>query len=188
MATASKTNGASRKTSNGAPQANGKSNGRTNGKSKAMDAVALPKADHPKGPSGTRLFHLRTRSGWGRHTLQNAAGQKATLAICVRCRNYRGQWKRHGRQALVYGYWGLPALGVKGAAIAVGIAEAIGVVFLWWRSRPVLRPSTHLRLDLIRTMWHVGAPVSGERLVPQPGILERPAHRPGRRAERAREG
>ncbi|MCI0461250.1 MAG: transposase [Gemmataceae bacterium] len=65
------------------------------------------KADHPKGPSGTRLFHLRQRSGWGRHTLQNAAGQKATLQICVRCRNYRGQWKRHGRQALVYGYWGL---------------------------------------------------------------------------------
>ncbi len=65
------------------------------------------KADHPKGPSGTRVFHLRKRSGWGRHTLRNAAGQKATLQICVRCRNYRGQWKRRGRQALVYGYWGL---------------------------------------------------------------------------------
>jgi putative transposase len=65
------------------------------------------KADHPKGPSGTRLFHLRQRSGWRRHTVQNAAGRKATLQICVRCRNYRGQWKRHGRQALVYGYWGL---------------------------------------------------------------------------------
>jgi hypothetical protein len=65
------------------------------------------KADHPKGPSGTRVFHLRQRSGWGRHTLRNAAGRQATLSICVRCRNYRGQWKRHGRQALVYGYWGL---------------------------------------------------------------------------------
>jgi hypothetical protein len=65
------------------------------------------KADHPQGPSGTRVFHLRRRSGWGRHRLRNAAGQKATLSICVRCRNYRGQWKRHGRQALVYGYWGL---------------------------------------------------------------------------------
>jgi len=65
------------------------------------------KADHPKGPGGTRVFPLWKRSGWGRHTLQNAAGQKATLRICVRCRNYRGQWKRHGRQALVYGYWGL---------------------------------------------------------------------------------
>jgi putative transposase len=65
------------------------------------------KADHPKGPSGTRVFHLRKRSGWERHTLQNAAGQKATIRICVRCRNYQGQWQRHGRQALVYGYWGL---------------------------------------------------------------------------------
>ncbi|SPP65503.1 MATE family efflux transporter [Nitrospira lenta] len=72
---------------------------------------------------------------------------------------------------LVYGYWGLPALGVKGAAIAVGIAEAIGVAFLWRRSRPILHSSTHIRLDLIRTMWHVGAPVSGERIVQQAGIL-----------------
>jgi Transposase DDE domain len=64
-------------------------------------------ADHPKGPSGSRVFHLRKRSGWGRHTLRNAAGRKATLQVCVRCRNYRGQWRRHGRQALVYGYWGL---------------------------------------------------------------------------------
>jgi len=65
------------------------------------------KADHPQGPSNTRVFHLRKKSGWGRHTLRNKAGRKATLLICVRCRNYRGQWKRHGRQALVYGYWGL---------------------------------------------------------------------------------
>lgn len=72
---------------------------------------------------------------------------------------------------LVYGYWGLPAIGVKGAAIAVGIAEAIGVAFLLWYSRPVLKPSTHLRLDLIHTMWQVGAPVSGERIVQQAGIL-----------------
>ena len=65
------------------------------------------KADHPRGPSGTRVFHLRKRSGWGQHTLRNAAGQKATIQICVRCRNYQGERKRQGRQALVYGYWGL---------------------------------------------------------------------------------
>jgi putative transposase len=65
------------------------------------------KADHPKGPSGTRAFHARKRGGWGRHTLRNAAGQKATIQVCVKCRNYRGSWKRHGRQALVYGFWGL---------------------------------------------------------------------------------
>jgi len=72
---------------------------------------------------------------------------------------------------LVYGYWGLPAVGVKGAAIAVGIAEAIGVAFLLWHSRPVLQSSTHFRLHLIHTMWNVGAPVSGERIVQQAGIL-----------------
>jgi putative transposase len=65
------------------------------------------KADHPKGPSGTRVFHLQKRSGWGRHTLRNAAGQKATLQVGVQCRNLRGERKQHGRQALVYGYWGL---------------------------------------------------------------------------------
>jgi hypothetical protein len=60
------------------------------------------KADHPKGPSGTRVFHLCKRSGWSQHTLCNEAGQQATIQICVRCRNYRGQWQRHGRQASSY--------------------------------------------------------------------------------------
>ena len=65
------------------------------------------KADHPKGPSGTRLFHLRKRGGWSRHTLRDSTGRTATLQICVKCRNLRGERHRHGRQALVYGYWGL---------------------------------------------------------------------------------
>ncbi len=64
-------------------------------------------ADHPKGPGGTRVFHLRKRSGWGRYTLQDDRKRRATVSICVKCRNYRGQWKRHGRQALVYAFWGL---------------------------------------------------------------------------------
>ncbi len=65
------------------------------------------KADHPKGPSGTRVFHLRKRSGWSRHTLKSSDGRTATIQICVKCRNLRGERKKHGRQALVYGYWGL---------------------------------------------------------------------------------
>ncbi len=70
------------------------------------------KADHPKGPSGTRVFHLRRRGGWGRYTLTASDGRKATVSICVKCRNYRGQWQRQGRQTLVYAYWGLsPASG-----------------------------------------------------------------------------
>jgi putative transposase len=65
------------------------------------------KADHPKGPSGTRVFHLRKRGGWSRYTLTGKGGRKATVSICVKCRNDRGPWKRHGRQALVYAYWDL---------------------------------------------------------------------------------
>ncbi len=65
------------------------------------------KADHPKGPGGTRVFHVRKRGGWGRHTLTGGGGRKATVSVCVKCRNYRGQWKRHGRQTLVYAFWGL---------------------------------------------------------------------------------
>lgn len=65
------------------------------------------KADHPKGPGGTRVFHLRTKSGWGRYTLTNDQGRRATVSICVKCRNRRGERGKHGRQALVYAFWKL---------------------------------------------------------------------------------
>jgi putative transposase len=65
------------------------------------------KADHPQGPSGTRVFHLWRRGGWSRYTLTAGDGRRATVSIGVKCRNYRGQWRRHGRQALVYAFWGL---------------------------------------------------------------------------------
>ena len=65
------------------------------------------KADHPKGPSGTRVFHLRKRGGWSHYTLTGKGGRKATVSICVKCRNQRGERKKHGRQALVYAFWGL---------------------------------------------------------------------------------
>jgi putative MATE family efflux protein len=72
---------------------------------------------------------------------------------------------------LIYGQWGFPAFGVKGAAVAVGVAEATGSLFLFGRCREIFKPSNRLRLDLIRTIWEVGAPVSGERVVQQAGIL-----------------
>ncbi len=72
---------------------------------------------------------------------------------------------------LIYGSWGLPALGIKGAGIAVGFAESAGVAFLLWRCRPLLSQPTGLRRDVIRAVWQVGAPVSGERVVQQGGIM-----------------
>ena len=72
---------------------------------------------------------------------------------------------------LIYGRWGLPVLGVKGAAIAVGVAEAIGTSYLLLHCSPLLHRSTHIRFDLFRSIWQIGAPVSGERIVQQAGIL-----------------
>jgi putative transposase len=56
-------------------------------------------------PTGIRAFQIWKRGGWGTHTLRSGK-QSATVPICVYCGNYRGQWKRHGRYAWVYAYWG----------------------------------------------------------------------------------
>jgi len=64
------------------------------------------KPDHAKGPSGTQVFRTRKTSGWDSYTVTERGGRTATVGICIKCRNYRGQWKRHGRQTLVYAYWG----------------------------------------------------------------------------------
>jgi putative transposase len=63
-------------------------------------------ADHPKGPSGTRVFTVAKRSGWFEHTVVSGA-RSARVAICVACRNYRGRWRRKGRQRLIYACWGV---------------------------------------------------------------------------------
>jgi hypothetical protein len=62
--------------------------------------------DHPKGPSGSRVFAACKRSGWSRYTLTDQEGRKASVGVCVKCRNRRGERGRHGREALVYAYGG----------------------------------------------------------------------------------
>ena len=64
------------------------------------------KATHPKGPSGTQILAAWKKSGWGQYTMTNAEKRRATLAVCVKCRNRRGERGRHGREALVYAYGG----------------------------------------------------------------------------------
>jgi Transposase DDE domain len=63
-------------------------------------------AEHPAGPSGSRVFAYARKSGWASYTLKSG-GRTATVGVCVKCRNYKGQWGRHGRQRLVYAFWGL---------------------------------------------------------------------------------
>lgn len=58
------------------------------------------------GPSGSYVSRAWKVSGWSTYTLADAKKQTATVSIRVKCRDYRGQWKRHGRQALIYAYWG----------------------------------------------------------------------------------
>src|SRR3954452_20769142 len=60
----------------------------------------------PGGPTGSYVFRTWKKSGWAEYTLTDARKRTATVSICVKCRNYRGQWKRRGRQPLVYAYWG----------------------------------------------------------------------------------
>jgi putative transposase len=64
------------------------------------------KADHPQGPSGSRVFGAYKRSGWSSYTLTDAKKRTATVQVCVKCRNLRGERGKHGRQALVYAYGG----------------------------------------------------------------------------------
>jgi hypothetical protein len=74
--------------------------------SRRVRLMPVPKrgraADHPKGPSSTRIFATWKTSGWGRYTMTNAAGRQARFAVCVKCRNRRGERGRHGREALLY--------------------------------------------------------------------------------------
>jgi Transposase DDE domain len=65
------------------------------------------KPDHPKGPSGSRLFALWKRSGWGQYTMTNADQRTATFRVCVKCRNRCGKRGQRGRAALVYAFGGL---------------------------------------------------------------------------------
>ena len=63
--------------------------------------------DDPRGPSGTNVFLTWQSSGFGTYTLHDAQKRPARVAICVKCRYYRGQWRRHGKQHLIYAFWGL---------------------------------------------------------------------------------
>jgi len=73
-----------------------------------MPAIAhgrKPTAAKPA--TGIRAFQLLKKGGWGQHTLTDAKKRRATVSICVYCGNYNGQWKKHGRFAWVYAYWGI---------------------------------------------------------------------------------
>jgi putative transposase len=64
-------------------------------------------ADHPLGPSGSNVFKQCKNSGWSRYTLSDAKKRRATVLICIKCRNRRGERGKRGREAWIYAYWGI---------------------------------------------------------------------------------
>jgi putative MATE family efflux protein len=77
---------------------------------------------------------------------------------------------------LVYGRFGLPALGVKGAAIASGLAfsaGALAIAVLWWRGALRLGPGPRGALERgrIRRLLRIGYPAALEQVVWQGGFL-----------------
>ncbi len=62
--------------------------------------------DHPKGPSGRASSGCGSRSGWSQYTMTDASGRRARFAVCVKCRNRRGEPRSPRSGALVYAYGG----------------------------------------------------------------------------------
>ena len=70
---------------------------------------AFGRGRRAKRPTSGSLRELltRKRSGWTRYTWTSTAGQRATVSMCVVCKNYAGERNRHGRRTHVYAYWGI---------------------------------------------------------------------------------
>lgn len=74
---------------------------------------------------------------------------------------------------LIYGYLGLPALGVKGAAVAVAISESMGAAFLLLRSfhRGYISIGKEVDLKLTLMTLKLGYPIFIDRLLQNAGSL-----------------
>ncbi|HTN42459.1 MAG TPA: MATE family efflux transporter [Nitrospiria bacterium] len=71
---------------------------------------------------------------------------------------------------LIYGLWGAPQLGIVGAAIAVGISEAVAVLILFWALyRHGAVHAGRFNLVLLREVLRIGLPVFGDRALQQAG-------------------
>jgi hypothetical protein len=149
-----------------------------------MPVVCHGRSDkQPGGPSGSYVFRAWKKSGWSTSTLADAKKRTATVSICVKCRNYRGQWKRHGRQALIEAYWGFKPASPESVfttyRLRFGIESSYRQMHEGWIRTTTRRPAVRLRYVgialVLRNLWVwlpysiLSAPQRGGRLI----LLER---------------
>jgi putative MATE family efflux protein len=74
---------------------------------------------------------------------------------------------------LIYGTWGFPAMGVKGAAIAIAVSECLGAAFLFTRSleRRYIVISRKLDTRLTALTIRLGWPILVDRFLQNAGSL-----------------
>jgi putative transposase len=73
-----------------------------------MPAIARGRKPSKGQPAtGIRAFQVWKKGGWSKHTLTTSKKRHATVRIAVYCGNYKGQWKRNGRFAWIYAFWGI---------------------------------------------------------------------------------
>lgn len=74
---------------------------------------------------------------------------------------------------LIYGLYGFPKLGVKGAAIAIAISESMGAIFLLIRSlhKRYIIPSRDLDFKYTAMTFKIGYPIFIDRLLQNAGSL-----------------
>jgi putative MATE family efflux protein len=74
---------------------------------------------------------------------------------------------------LIYGYIGLPKLGVKGAAIAIAVSECMGAVFLLFRSlrKKYIIFSRYFEMKYTVLTYRLGYPIFIDRLLQNIGAL-----------------
>jgi len=74
---------------------------------------------------------------------------------------------------LIYGSFGFPKLGVKGAAIAIAISEGLGALFLFLRSlsKRYIIISRHLEMRFTTMTFKLGYPIFIDRLLQNVGSM-----------------
>ncbi len=76
----------------------------------------------------------------------------------------------------VFGLWGLPAMGVAGAALAAGLSFALGGVILvgmWWNQKLMIRHirGGWFRMERLKRLLDIGYPAGIEQIIFQAGFF-----------------